>query len=414
MKLVCSEPQIFGKLLECVSKFVDKVHFDIDTNGVRIRSVDPDDFCYIDLLLKNSFFGTDIRTKMSFGIDVSKFSKFLPTLISADTLSLEIDANGLLLEATKKWKARFKINFLEQDPYDLPEPKKFKHDASAEVDSSEFSKLVNTAAAISNEIKFTISPEKFLIGTSSGDYSFTGEPSKVAILEKVNKSVSSSVIASYIKTLGGLINKCSKIYVRISDNTPVQLDMQYKDIGVFSFVLSHKRKGASSNNVTDRNGTSLPRLTVSRLPEFLLYLTACPSGEETRFLQDAGLETSGGDYSRMAQELGLASRSASKLKLTREGEVFTNLLQNDQGQAKTFLHGRAFAKIAAYKVLVNSLKEKSLTPEELFQEINSHQKNLSMYQIDKQDLSTLLGLAIWCEIIDRKLALYYLKREITE
>ena len=29
------------------------------------------------------------------------------------------------------------------------------------------------------------------------------------------------------------------------------------------------------------------------------------------------------------------------------------------------------------------------------------------YEIDRQDLTTLLGLAIWCGVVDRKLALYY-------
>jgi len=411
MKLVCSEPQIFGKALECVSKFVDKVHFDINQNGVRLRSVDPDDFCYIDLLMKKGFFANNLQGQTSFGIDVSKFSKFLPSVISADAVSLDIDGSGLTFEATKKWIARFKITFLNQDPYNLPEPKKFKYSAFAEIEPTEFSKLVSTAATISNEITFTISVGKFIIGSSFGDYSFTGEPSKCLVVNNVEKEVSSSVIASYIKTLGTLINKCSKVCVKVSDNTPVQLDLQYGDNGVFSFALSHKRKSMNLNSVTDRNGTSLPRLTVTRLPEFLLYLTTCPSGEETKLLQDAGLETSGGDYSRMAQELGLAVRSEGKLRLTKEGEVFTNLLQNNQEQAKSFLHGRAFSRIAAYKVLVNSLKEKSLTPEELFDEINSHQKKIADYPIDKQDLSTLLGIAIWCEIIDKKLALYYLKRE---
>jgi hypothetical protein len=412
LKLIFSEPNIFGKLLECVSKFVDKVHFEVDQNGVRIKSIDPDDFCYIDLLLKKSFFSNrESYNKTSFGIDVSKFSRFLPSLMSADSLSMTIDENGLVLEAIKKWSARFKINFLEQDPYDLPEPKQFRYESVAEIDASEFSKLVKTASAISNELKLTIDGKRFSIEATSGDYSFIGEPSKAVTIESGEHSISAFVIASYIKTLGGLINKCSKVCIRISENSPVQLDLQYRKDGVFSFVLSTKRRGLSSGKKMDRNGASLPRLTVSRLPEFLLYLAACPAGAETGFLQDAGLETSGGDYARMSQELGLTDHSGGKLRLTKEGEIFTNLLQNNQNQAKSFLHGRAFSRIGAYKVLLDSLKDRSLTPEELFEEINERQKDESNYVIDRQDLSTLLGLAIWCEIIDKKLALYYLKRD---
>lgn len=412
MRFTFAEPEVFGKLFECVSKFVDKAHFDINENEIRVRSIDPDDFCYVDLLLKKSFFNPyETPGKSSFGIDVSKFSKFLPSLASAQAISMIVDGNSLVLEAAKDWVMQFKVNFLEQDPYDLPEPKRFKYEAFAEIPSKEFSKLVNTASTISSELTFKIDGKHFAISASSGDYSFSGKPSKIANVENGGgQSVSAAAIASYIKTLAGLINKCEKVVVRLGNDKPIWLDLKYKDKGVFSFLLSHKRKGAHANDASDRDGTSLPRLTVTKLPELLLYLTTCPHGEETRFLQEAGLETSGGDYSRMAQELHLAERSEGKLKLSKAGEVFVNLMQNDQKQARSFLHGLAFSKIKSYKVMLDCLKKRALTPEELFLEINKRQSELSNHAIDKQDLSTLLGLAMWCGVLDKKLALYYLRR----
>ena len=118
----------------------------------------------------------------------------------------------------------------------------------------------------------------------------------------------------------------------------------------------------------------------------------------------------GGDYGRMAKELGLAQRTRGRIKLSKTGEVFVNLMQNDPKQAKAFLHNLAFSKIKSYKVMVSSLRKKTLAPEELYQEINRRLKKKAEYSIDKQELSTLLGLAIWCGIVDRKLALYYLKK----
>lgn len=134
MRFTFAEPEIFGKLFECVSKFVDETHFDINENEMRIRSIDPDDFCYVDLLLRKSFFDPYETTgKLSFGIDVSRFSKFLPSLASAQAISMITNEGGLVLEAAKDWVIQFKINFLEQDPYDLPEPKRFKYEAFADI-----------------------------------------------------------------------------------------------------------------------------------------------------------------------------------------------------------------------------------------------------------------------------------------
>ena len=53
------------------------------------------------------------------------------------------------------------------------------------------------------------------------------------------------------------------------------------------------------------------------------------------------------------------------------------------------------------------LSAKPLDPDELFEEINNLSKKEDDYIIDKQDLNTLLGIAMWCEKIDKKLALYY-------
>ena len=52
-------------------------------------------------------------------------------------------------------------------------------------------------------------------------------------------------------------------------------------------------------------------------------------------------------------------------------------------------------------------KKRSMTSDELFRKINNELEKISEHKIDKQDMSTLLGIASWCGIIDRKLALYY-------
>jgi hypothetical protein len=407
-----TNPDVFRKFLECVSKFVDKAHFDVCKDGLHIRSIDPDDFCYVEALLRTSFLQRyRPKTKLSFGVDVSKFSKFLPRLASARAISMTVYDEALELEATRNWPMQFRINFLKDDPYDLPEPKRLKYDAFVEIPSKEFSHLINVASTISNELNFTILGKRFIVSARSGDYSYSGEPSTVSkVVNNGAQNVSTSVIANYIKTLDGLINKCETVRVRIGNDKPLQLEFRYQDKGVFSFTLSHKKRSAKQKKVTSRDGSSLPRLTVSRLPEFLLYLKNCPEGEKMGFLREAGLETSGGDYSRMAQKLGMVQSIRGRIKLSGAGDVFVNLMQNNQEQARGFLHTLALSKIKPYKIMMNCLKRKALAPEELYKEINQKLGKKREYSIDRQDFSTLLGLAIWCEIVDKKLALYYLRK----
>lgn len=413
MELTFSEPEIFRQLFQCVSRFVDKAHFDIYKRGVRIRSIDPDDFCYVDLHLKKAFFTEyEPKTTKSFGIDISKFSKFLPPLASAKSITILVKEHSLELQAKREWKMVFSVEFLNEDPFGLPEPRRFSYDATAEIGAKEFSNLTSTASTLSSEIILSIHKKKFQVMADSGDYHFSSEPSEILeISNSRNREIAAPVVASYIRALRGLIAKCKKVRINIGEDKPTRLDLIYGNKGRFSFVFSHRRrKLAKRRRASARGGTSLPRLTVTKLPEFLLYLFGFPDGEETRLLRAAGLETAGGDYSRMAKELDLAQRTRGRIKLSTNGEVFVNLVQNDPKQAKTFLHNLAFSKIASYKVMMDSLRRKTLTPEDLYQEINHRLNRKGEYPIDKQDLSTLLGLAIWCGVVDRKLALYYLKK----
>lgn len=413
MRFTFLEPDVFGKLFECVSRFIDKAHFDISSTGIRVRSIDPHDFCYVDLLLHKPFFKWyQPKPSISFAIDVSRFSKFLPRLASADSISMNVYEDALELEAVRKWKMRFRVNFLEEDPYILSEPKAISYEASAEIPAKEFADIVRAASTISNELVFSIHNDIFSTSSKFGDYSFSAEPSRVERIKDVdNQRISASMIASYINSLSGLIKKCETVRIWLGNEKPVRLDLVYQDRGIFSFTLSHKRIQARPKKVESRGGTSLPRLTVTKLPEFLTYLSGCPEGEETRFLVAAGLETSGGDYARMAKRLELASRRKGRIRLTKKGEIFVNLVQNNSNQSKKFLHTLASANIKAYRQMKEILKQKPLAPEELYEEINRKLRQEKQHRIDKQDLSTLLGLAIWCGVVDRKLALYYFGKD---
>jgi len=406
-QLKITNPNVFRKLFQCLAKFVDRVHFDVHDDGIRIRSIDPHDFCYVDLALRKSFFEGRLPTrKISFGIDVEKLSKILPHLASAEQILMNIDEEALEFEATKKWRMAFRIGYLKEDPYDLPEPKKIFYDASFEIPANEFSEIVNTASSVSNEIDFSLSGDKFQVQAATGNHSFYAEPlGKLRLEEKEPKNISSHAILSYLKTLNPLVSESGRVRIWLGNEKPLKIDLEYSDKGVFSFSLSPKREQIRPKK--ERRGTSLPRITVTRFPEFLLYLANCPAGENVGMLRMTNLETSGGDYSRLGRMLDFTERIRGKINLTKKGEQFVSLYKENINQAKLFLHRNALSKIKSYKLMIRCLKKKPMPPEDLFVEINSILKKRTGMKVDRQDLSTLLGLATWCGIIDRKLALYY-------
>lgn len=412
MSIVFQEPPISRYIFTTIARFVDKVRFEIGEEALRIKSIDPHDFCYVDLLLLKNFFRSyNITKNQSFSVDISKFRSFLPKISKATQILLNVNNDSIDLVATKNWKMTFRIGFLETDLYNLPEPNKIEYETFAVINAEELSKLVDTGAAISSELIFSIEDKDFIVKSQTGEYSFIGKPSKLLKLKEVNRRIEVSAIASYFASLSPLIRRCDQVQVHLGEGKPIRLDLIYRNKAIFTFVLSHRRRQRRKTVYESREGASLPRLTISKLPEYLLYLSNCPEGETMRRLVSAGLETTGGDYGRMVIKLNLANRSKGKIQITKNGEFFVNLLHNDPKYSKQFLHTLVSAKVDAYNTLLDCLKEKPLAPNEVFAEINRNLREEGKYGIDRQDLSTLLGLAIWCEVVDKKLALYYLKND---
>jgi len=411
MKLKIADTGLFKAVFKCITKFVEKAHFEVLESGIRIRSIDPHDFCYVDLtLLPNFFEKYDLFEEFGFCLDVSKLSRILPNLISARSIFLGINQGDIRFQTVGEWITTFKLNWLEDNPYYLPEPMEFRYSTHVDLSAKQFSDLIKKASAIANEICFSVKNGKVAVNASSGNCSFEAESLASRRINSVGKPVSVCTISNYLKLLDPLISKCENVRISLDENLPLRIYLSYPNKGNFSFFVSHQKIKTKRKERTDRGGTSLPRISVSRFPDFLAYLSSCPEGVENEFLVMAQLETKGSDYSRLASMLGFIMREKRKIKLTPEGKKFVSMYMNKIDLAKQQLHMISLKKILAYKLMIQKLMKKSMSINEIHESVNASLKRRGLPEIDKQDISTLLGLATWCGYIDRKLALYYFGR----
>jgi hypothetical protein len=403
---------LFKKVFQCLAKFVEKVQCNIDKEGMRIKSIDPHDFCYVDIIFTKNFFNGELPTeRLSFGLDISKLSKILSYVIDADRILMRINKEDIEFLIMKNWKIGLKINFLSEGTYNFPEPKKILYDASFEVQPDEFIEIIDKSSAISNELIFTLHGDDFRIQafSSSHDHHFYAEPvGKLQIWGKNSQPISVYTIVNYLKALSTLIRECKNVKVWLGNEKPLKIDLIYPDKGVCTFYISPKRGQIKSKQ--EKRGTSLPRVAVTKFPDFLTYLANCPNGENLTTLKLVGLETSGGDYTRLGRLLNLVKREGGKVMLTKKGEQFVSIYNKNLTHAKRLLHKNALSKIKLYKLLIKCLKKRPMSLNDLFYEINFMLTERKEKKIDRQDLSTLLGLATWCGIVDRKLALYYFSK----
>jgi hypothetical protein len=411
LKIAIVEPEIFRRALQSITKFIDEAHVEIDKDGVRLKGIDTHDFCYVNLTFGNQFFKRGANGhRIDFGLDLSRLGQIMPTLSRAKSIVLNADGHALELQAVTKWELNYRIGWISEGS-SLAEPKRMRYEGRVEIPANDFIALIDHATAVSRELIFAIRGQSFTASATGGAYEFTAKPlGHLHVESSSHDEITVHVLANYLRSLRPLIEKCTTVKVFLGKEKPIRLDFVCGDKAVFSFALSPKRLHLIEKSKVDRNGTSLPRLTASRFPDFLLYLSSNSKGESQRSLENAGLETSGGDYSRLAAILGMATREQSKLQVTRRGLQFAGLIKSSPDAAKLFLHKSITEHVRAYSILIDLLRHHPMSAEDLFEAVNVRMKRKGAVSVDEQDLSTLLGLAAWCGIVDRKMALYYFGR----
>ena len=410
MKANVTETKLFRMLFQYVARFIEVAHFDVKKDVFRVRSIDPHDFCYVDIVLYPSFFEKyEIDNEWSFAIECSKLSRILPTL-TASVIFMKIDEGQIQFSTKEKWSSTFNIKWLRIDPYNLPEPNIFDYEATLSISAKELADIVRKASAISHEITFSApGPNELTIFATKENYSFIAQSLSPHFKVDVKQPASISIILDYLKALQYFMRKCELARIYIGNKKPLRVDLTYENKGAFSFSFSHKRKEkVQKAERINRGGTSLPRISMKTFERYIVQLSKYPEGADPEIFEIAGLETKGGDCWRLSDILTLAYRDKRKVKLTPLGEAFVSLYEKDENKAKQFLHMLARNTIIPYKIMVEEL-ETPVTLEDLQQRISALLKEEGRYWINGQDLSTLIEIAKWCNVLKTRAGLLSFK-----
>ena len=421
MKFKVNDVGLFKALFKGITRFTDTAHFEVKKNGVQIRSVDPYDFCYVDINLSPSLFdGYKINSKtFSFGIELGKMGPIIRNIGSKE-LFLEIADDSLQIKLVNGWTTNYKLNWMEDDS-DLPDPLKQNYTAKVTIPSPDFLNIIKDASTVSREIEFEVDEKELRVSATKQGFTYSAKlESKKRLqtmIELKKKSVKSSAILDYLRTLTEIIIKCKEVELNLGDNLPLRLDLKYGG-GTFTFIISNKQI-APTREIAEKNKdrlesspkvsrSSIPQITVTKFPDFIKSLNVEDGVAEHDALHSI-YETEDGDFTRIAKLLGLVKRRTGRLYLSEDGEAFAKSLRRDSRPGKLRLHKIIQKKVPEYNQLLNFL---SSTPSDVAK-ITDHfkfSKKKGSIITKKDDIILLLGLATYCNMIDRKLGLYYFEK----
>lgn len=403
MRAKISDVKLFRTLFQTIAYFIEIAYFDIKRDEFRIRGIDPHDFCYVDVRLYPSFFEEyEVDEEVGFVIEFQTLARALST-ITTDQIFMKTAMRQLVIWIEEKWKLTFATKWLRLYAFDQVSPKNFNYEVRIKVPSKEFMKIIQRASTISNEILFLAEdPNKFGILASKDKNLFVAHPNSSNLEVSIKEQAKASVIVDYLKKLRKLMEGCDHVEISFGNEKPMKIDLDYKNKGFFSFLLSYKEKEKlTKKQHHKRGGTSLPRVSMKTFERFLIQVSRHPEGINSKILRLAKLETKAGDCRRLGDILALTYMDQGKIKLTPLGEAFIALYEKDIQKAKQFLHKLAKNSILPYRLMIDEI-EAPVTVSELHEKINALLHKEAKYKINGQDISTLLAIAKWCGVTRRK------------
>ena len=403
MQARISDVKLLRTLFQTIAYFIEVAYFDIKRDEFRIRGIDPHDFCYVDIRLYPNFFDEyKVDDEISFVMEFQTLARVLST-ITTDKIVIETTKQQIIVSMKEKWNMSFATEWLRLDKFDLADPKNFDYEAIVKIPSKEFMEIIQRASTISHEISLLAEgPNKFKVLASKDKNFFVAHPDSSNFEATIRGQARVSVIIDYLKKLRKLMDGCEYVEISFGNEKPMKIDLDYKNKGFFSFLLSYRKKEKPmKKRHHKRGGTSLPRISMKTFEKFLVQVSKYPEGAEPQILKLAKLETKAGDCWRLGDILALTYKDRGKIKLTPLGEAFIALYKKDVQKAKQFLHKLAKNSILPYKIMIDEI-ETPVTVSELHEKINTLLFNEAKYKINGQDISTLLEIAKWCGVARRK------------
>ncbi|VVB71423.1 DNA polymerase sliding clamp [uncultured archaeon] len=173
MHFVVKDSKNFKTYVDAITVLVDEGSFQIDSQGIHLRTMDPSQIALVDFNLpKEGLKELNAEEKISLSLNLLDLGKILSRGKADDTLTvtLEEKESKLMLEFKGKTKRSFKVPLLDLNTQ-LPKEPKVPFDSTIKVSGGEFKDMLKDAGLVSSHVVIEASPTELIVEAhgDSGD-----------------------------------------------------------------------------------------------------------------------------------------------------------------------------------------------------------------------------------------------------
>ncbi|MFQ5405709.1 MAG: proliferating cell nuclear antigen (pcna) [Candidatus Micrarchaeia archaeon] len=166
MQLQVDDAKFFKQCVDAIVNLVEEGTFDVSSQGLKLRSMDPSQIAMVDFSLpKEAFKKLEADSGALLGVNLSDLSKVLSRARSSESLTISVDekeANKLELEFKGESRRNFKLPLLDLSASTAKELK-IPFAAKVKVKGGAFKDLLKDAALLSSHVALEADENAFFV-----------------------------------------------------------------------------------------------------------------------------------------------------------------------------------------------------------------------------------------------------------
>jgi len=236
--------RFWKSLIGTISALLDEGNFNVDAEGIRLRSMDPSHVAMVDFeLSKDAVEEYSCSAPLKLCINIAEMLKLLRRVGGDESIELTYDPSKARLDIVLKsnYTRTFSIATLEPTTDEVPAPK-IAFNAQARITADCLKNAIDDAATVSDHIQFEMVEGK-LVMRSSGDLGSatieveetSEELLNMAFSEPSQATFSLSYLSDMVKAASGLSDI---VTLEFSTNMPIRLNFELPQKGQLQYYLA--------------------------------------------------------------------------------------------------------------------------------------------------------------------------------
>ena len=243
-KLKVTDAKLLRDMATAISILVDEATFKLDSEGLKLRAMDPSRVAMVDFEWPKTIFEEYTCTEPTkMCINISELLKLLKRTGKDEVVELSLDekTGRLQVKITGKYTRNFTMPTLEASEEEVPTPK-ITFNVQAKATTNGLSQAIEDAQLVSDHVRIEADAEKIVLN-ATGDLmgaTISLQKGSDTLLDLVAKEPSKATFSlSYLSEIIKTAAATSDIAtLEFSTDMPIKLDFQQTKEGKLTFYLA--------------------------------------------------------------------------------------------------------------------------------------------------------------------------------